>query len=460
MFENIERDILGNLQKSKPIVITGGRIINPLTKRDEITDIYIVDGEINSIDVGLAQQISDVEIIDATGLVVVPGFIDLHVHFRDPGQLHKESISSGASAAAAGGFTTVVQMPNTEPPFDSPERIHEINERTKYEAIRILTAGTITKGRKGIEAVDIREMADAGAVALSDDGDFVVDTELMKNVFELAKSVDLPISQHCEMPSLLLNGLVNQGDISARLGIAGRSNDSEIYAVEREIQLAMETNGHSHVQHVSAAGTIELIRKAKDQGVNVTAEVTPHHLNLTDYALLSGRGDFLYDTFAKCNPPLRTDLDVAACIEGLADGTIDAIATDHAPHSVIEKQTNIHEAPPGLIGLETAFSLGLKLVDNHLIDLTVLINAFTKGPVQAWNLSNKVNIKGLGSLEVGGIADITIINLDSVWDVNQASIHSLSVNTPYLNDTLKGHVVMTIAAGCKVYEADGGSYLR
>ena len=457
MSENIERDIVGNLQAPKSIVIKGGRIIDPLTSRDEITDIYIVNDEIMTIDVGLSQQIPDVEIIDATGLIVVPGFIDLHVHFRDPGQLHKESISSGANAAAAGGFTTVVQMPNTEPPFDSPERIHEINERVKQESIRILTTGTITKGRHGVEAVDVRAMAEAGAVALTDDGDFVVDSELMKNVFELAKSVDLPISQHCEMPSLLLNGLVNQGDISARLGIAGRSNDSEIYAVEREIQLAMETNAHSHIQHVSAAGTIELIRNAKAQGVNVTAEVTPHHLNLTDYALLSGRGNLPYDTFAKCNPPLRTDFDVAACIEGLADGTIDAIATDHAPHAVKEKQTDIHNAPPGLIGLETAFSLGLKLVDNHLIDLPLLIKTFTQGPVQAWNLSDKVKVKGLGSLEVGGIADITIINLDSVWDVNQRSIHSLGMNTPYFDDTLKGRVVMTIAAGRKVYEADYGS---
>jgi len=453
LFEDIERDILGNLQKSNSTVITNGRIIDPLTNRDEITDIYIVDGKINAIDVGLAQQISDVEIIDATDLVVVPGFIDLHVHFRDPGQLHKESISSGANAAAAGGFTTVVQMPNTEPPFDSPERIREINKRTKQESIRILTAGTITKGRNGVEAVDVREMANAGAVALSDDGDFVVDTELMHKIFGIAKSVDLAISQHCEMPSLLADGLVNDGDVSTRLGIAGRSTDSEIRAVERELLLAMQTNGHSHIQHVSTAETIELIRQAKKQGVHVTAEVTPHHLNLTDSALLSSRGNLPYDTFAKCNPPLRTALDVAACVEGLADGTIDAIATDHAPHSIIEKATDIHVAPPGLIGLETAFSLGLKLVDNNLIDLPTLINVFTIGPVQAWDLSRKLNINGLGSLKIGGIADITIVNLDSIWDVNQTSLYSLGVNTPYLDSTLKGRVIMTIVAGRKIYKS-------
>jgi len=439
--------------RAPSFLVTGGRVVDPASNRDEIADILVIDGRISEVGPGLAAAHADVGQVEAAGLLVTPGFIDLHTHLRTPGQSHKETVATGTAAAAVGGFTTIVQMPNTNPPFDTPDRIAEANQHAREEGIvRVLTAGTITRGRNGRELAPIAELVQAGAVAISDDGDFVYDTRVMRAGYELAAQIGVPVSQHCESPSLVDSGFAHLGEVSRKLGIPGRPAAGEEAAVARDIALAEVTHGHAHIQHLSSAGSVALVRAAKARGIHVTAEVTPHHLVLTDQALLNPRDEQPYDTLAKCNPPLRTAMDVAACIEGLADGTIDAIATDHAPHAPSEKHTTLEAAPPGMIGLETAFSLGLQLVDAGQIDLSTLIHRLTVGPVAAWKLDRRTNIAGLGSLAPGAPADMAFIDLDAAWTVSRETLRSRSENTPFLGRQLKGRVVATIADARLVYE--------
>jgi dihydroorotase len=434
-------------------LVVGGRVVDPASGRDEGTDLLIVDGLISEVGPGLAAAYPNVGQVEAAGLLVTPGFVDLHTHLRTPGQSHKETVATGTAAAAAGGYTTIVQMPNTEPPFDTPDRLIGASHHARTEGIvRVLTAGTITKVRAGRAVAPIAELAEAGAVAITDDGDFVADTHVMRAAYELAATVGIPVSQHCEAQSLVGSGFAHLGDVSRQLGISGRPASGEDAAVARDIALVASSGGHAHIQHLSSAGAVALVRTAKIRGVHVTAEVTPHHLVLTDQALLNPRDGHPYDTLAKCNPPLRTSIDVAACVEALADGTIDAIATDHAPHAANEKQTTLEAAPSGIIGLETAFSVGLQLVNAGHLDLSTLIHRLTAGPVAAWALDKRTKLNGLGSLAPGAPADITFIDLDAVWTVSRETLHSRSENTPFLGQQLRGRVVATIAAGQLVYE--------
>jgi dihydroorotase len=443
-------------QRHPSFLVVGGRVIDPTSGRDEIADLLVVDGRISDIGAGLAAVHPGVGQVQAAGLLVTPGFVDLHTHLRTPGQSHKETVATGTIAAAAGGYTTIVQMPNTDPPFDTPDRLIGATHHAQNEGIiRVLTAGTITVDRSGHEVAPIAALVAAGAVAISDDGDFVTDTIVMRAAYELAAEVVIPVSQHCEAPVLVNSGFAHLGDISRQLGVPGRPASGEDSAVARDIALANITGGHAHIQHLSSAGSVMLVRAARARGIHVTAEVTPHHLVLTDQALLSPRNNYPYDTLAKCNPPLRTQLDVAACVEALADGTIDAIATDHAPHTASEKQTTLEAAPPGMIGLETAFSIGLKLVDAGHLDLSTLIHKLTAGPVAAWALDKRTKLDGLGSLTPGAPADITLIDLDASWTVNRETLHSRSENTPFLGQQLRGRVVATIVAGQLVYELAG-----
>ncbi len=440
-------------QQPVSFLVVGGRVVDPASGRDEVADLLIVDGRISEVGPGIAAAHPDVGQVEATGLLVTPGFVDLHTHLRTPGQSHKETIASGTAAAAAGGYTTIVQMPNTQPPFDTPDRLIGATHHAQNEGIvRVLTAGTITVDRAGREVAPIAELVAAGAVAISDDGDFVDDALVMRAAYELAAELGVPVSQHCESPALVSSGFAHLGDVSRQLGIPGRPASGEDAAVARDIALADITGGHAHIQHLSSAGAVMLVRAAKSRGIHVTAEVTPHHLVLTDQALLSPRDNHPYDTLAKCNPPLRTAFDVAVCVEALADGTIDAIATDHAPHAANEKQTTLEAAPPGMIGLETAFSVGLQLVDAGHLDLSTLIHRLTAGPVAAWALDKRTKLDGLGSLASGAPADIAFMDLDATWTVSRETLHSRSENTPFLGQQLRGRVVATIAAGHLVYE--------
>jgi dihydroorotase len=440
-------------QQPVSFLVVGGRVLDPASSRDEIADVLIVDRRVSEIGPGLAAAYPDLGRVEASGLLVTPGFVDLHTHLRTPGQSQKETVASGTAAAAAGGFTTIVQMPNTQPPFDTADRLIGGSHHARTEGIvRVLTAGTITEGRAGRAVAPIDQLAEAGAVAVTDDGDFVADTHVMRAAYQLAASVDIPVSQHCEVQALVGSGFAHLGEVSRQLDIPGRPASGEDAAVARDIALAASTGGHAHIQHLSSAGAVALVRAAKARGVHVTAEVTPHHLLLTDQALLNPRDGRPYDTLAKCNPPLRTPLDVAACVEGLADGTIDAIATDHAPHAADEKRTTLEAAPPGMIGLETAFSVGLQLVEAGALDLTTLIHRLTAGPVAAWGLEKRTRLPGLGSLAPGAPADLAFIDLDARWTVSRDTLRSRSENTPFIGRELQGQIVATIADGQLVHE--------
>ncbi|MDA0351282.1 MAG: dihydroorotase [Chloroflexi bacterium] len=436
-----------------PIAIIGGRVVDPASGRDEVADIVIEGGRVTQVGRGAAASAPQAERIDATGLIVSPGFVDLHVHLRTPGQSHKETIESGTAAAAAGGFTTIVQMPNTDPPFDRRKRVEDAVKRAAEEGVvRVLTAGTITRDREGRDLAPLNELAEAGAVAFSDDGDFVVNTELMRTGYERAAVLGLPISQHCELPQLTNSGVAHLGAVARQLGVPGSPSSSEDAAVARDLALAALTGGQAHIQHVSTAGAVALIRDAKERGVPVTAEVTPHHLVLTQHALLHALAGEQYNTDAKCNPPLREEHDVAACVAALADGTIDAIATDHAPHQPDEKARGLIEAPPGMIGLETAIPFVMSLVDNGYISLGAAIERLTLGPVRAWRLDAQLGLPGLGTLGVGAPGDVVLIDPSAQWVVSVDTLRSKSHNTPLLGEQVVGRAVATIVGGEVVHD--------
>jgi dihydroorotase len=436
------------------LTIRGGRAIDPANSVDTVTDVLIEDGRIAS----LGEAASAAETIDASGLIVTPGFVDIHTHLREPGFEHKETIESGTLAAARGGFTTVSAMPNTEPPIDSAAGVEFVLRRAaETGAVRVLPIACVTRRRAGTELAELAELASAGAVAFSDDGSPVADAHLMRRALEYAGMLGLPVIDHCEDPALASGGLpageagvMHEGWVATRLGLRGVPAAAEETMVARDIALAAETGAHVHIAHVSTAGSVELIRQARARGLHVTAEVTPHHLSLTDEAVLTGPGEsgdtLFYDTNAKVNPPLRTRDDVAACVAGLLDGTIDCIATDHAPHAVQDKLCEFDVAAFGISGLETALALSLTA-----IDVETAIERLTIAPVRALALDRR--IEGLGTLSPGAPADIALIDPNAEWTVEPELFASKGKNTPLAGRTLHGRVVGTIVGGKAVWRA-------
>ena len=443
------------------LLIKGGRLIDPSQGIDGIADLLVEDGVVS----GMAQHIDPperAEVIDATGMIVSPGFIDVHCHLREPGFEDKETIATGTLAAARGGFTTVCAMPNTNPTMDTASTLEYVLRKARDEAaVRVLPIGCVTKQSKGAELAEMGELAEAGAIGFSDDGNPVVNSNIMRQALSYSSALGLPIINHCEEPSLFHGGSMNEGWISNRLGIKGIPNSAEDIMVARDINLAELTDGRYHVAHLSTAGALELVRRAKERGMkNVTAEVTPHHLTLTDEAILgrtadgsNGSGAYApltsaaYDTTAKVNPPLREQADMEAMIQGLRDGVIDLIATDHAPHNRTDKECTFHEAAFGISTLETALGQLMALVHSGAIDLPLLIEKMTLAPARFLRRTD------IGTLKQGAPADITIIDPDTKWVVDTAQFASKGKNTPLQGATLKGRVHATLLEGQIVYQS-------
>ena len=422
------------------VLIRNGHIIDPANNVDEVGDVLIIDGKIAKVGGALAEDVNNV--IDATDMTVTPGLIDMHVHLREPGFEHKETIATGTAAAAAGGFTSVVCMANTSPVTDSPEKIEHIYEIAKRNleqrtcpTANVFTVGSITKNLAGGELTDIRGMLSAGAVGVSDDGVTVMNSALMREALTLSVELDFPVMVHCEEHNLNAGAVMNLGETSRKLNLVGSPNAAEDIIVARDIMLAEMTGGHIHILHVSTAGAVELVRWGKQRGVNVTAEACPHHWILTD-AEVEKQG-----TNAKMHPPLRTQMDIEAVLEGLADGTIDAIATDHAPHTPDEKALGMKDAPNGIIGLETCVPLVLTyLVDAGHLTLKNVIAKLTCIPADIVGIDR-------GTLSIGAVADVTFIDTQKVAKVDVEKSCSKSRNTPFADWQLKGWPVMTLREG-------------
>lgn len=421
-------------------LLRGGRIVDPGSGIDGVMDVLLEDGKVAAV----ATNLSDggAEVLDLRGLVVCPGFVDMHVHLREPGQEWKETIETGTRAAAAGGFTGVACMPNTEPPNDT-RAVTELILGTARDhgLVPVYPIGCVTKGQKGEELAEMGDMASAGARGFSDDGKPVVSSQLMRKALEYARIFDLPVIDHCEDPALVAGGVVHEGCVSTRLGLRGWPGVAEDVMVQRDILLAEYTGGHVHIAHLSTARSAEFVRRGKAEGVRVTCEITPHHLVLTDEAV----GE--WDTHAKMNPPLRSSRDREALLLALADGTADAIATDHAPHHPDEKRVEFSRAPFGIVGLETAVSLCLdRLVHAGVIGLPRLVELFTSGPCRILRLDK-------GSLAVGADADVTVLDLDREVTVDPARFRSKSSNSPFSGWRLRGAPVMTILGGRILHDA-------
>jgi dihydroorotase len=424
------------------LVLRGGRVIDPASGHDGIADVVVDGGKIVVVGPDAAgAPAPGARVIDATGLVVAPGFVDVHVHLREPGQEYKEDIASGARAAAAGGFTTVCCMPNTEPSNDC-RAVTELIVRRAAEAavVRVHPIGAISKGLKGESLAEMGEMKDAGIVAVSDDGRPVMNAELMRLALEYARTFGLPVVQHCEDRNLAGAGVMNEGAAATRAGLRGQPAAAESVMVRRDLELVALTGARYHVAHVSTAASVEAVREGKRRGLPVTCEVTPHHLTLTDEACLT------YDTATKCAPPLRSRTDVMALRAALADGTIDCIATDHAPHAVQDKQVEFDRAAFGMIGLETALSLGLKLVEEGVLGLGPLLEKMTVGGARIFDLR-------AGTLKPGVAADVVIFDPRARWTVNREHMRSKSRNTPFHGWELPGRVRYTIVGGRVVHES-------
>ncbi|MCI0622963.1 MAG: dihydroorotase [Acidobacteria bacterium] len=420
------------------LLIKNGRIIDPASNIDQVGDLLIEKGKVSRIEHGI--QTLGIPSLDVSGLVVSPGFIDIHVHLREPGREDEETIESGSQAAAAGGFTSICCMPNTDPINDTPTVTHYIVKEAERRAVtRVFPIGAISIGSAGEKLAEIGEMVEAGAVGISDDGKPVMNGQLMRRAMEYSLPFKIPVIEHCEDLHLSAHGSMNEGYQSTVLGLKGISRTAEDTMASRDIILAELTGAHIHIAHLSTRGALDLVRAAKQKGIHATCEVTPHHFTLTDAACCS------YDTNTKMNPPLRADDDVEALIEGLADGTIDCIATDHAPHNPNEKMLEFDRAPFGITGLETALGLALtKLVHTGKISLKRLVELFTINPARIIN-------KSLGTLQPGAEGDITLFSLDSEWvyDVNQTK--SKSRNCPFHGMKLKGQVAGTVVAGKVVH---------
>ena len=416
--------------------IANGRVIDPANHRDETADLWIADGKI--IDPMLGKE---TETIDAAGLVVAPGLIDIHVHLREPGQSHKETMASGTRAAAAGGFTTVVAMPNTNPSADSAATITWIKEKAAREAcVNVLCTGAITKGLKGEELAPVSSLFNAGVVALTDDGHCIQNNEIMRRAVEYARMFGLTVMDHCQDYSIVGDGIMHEGEWSLRLGLPGWPRAGEEMIVARNIMLAELCDSPIHCQHISSGGSVRLIREARARGVKISGEVCAHHIALTDATLAA------FDSNFKMNPPLRTQEDIEAIIAGIADGTLTILCSDHAPHASYEKEVEIDHAPFGITGLETEFAIFHDILAHkrQAIDLPRLIALFTSEPAALLKLDR-------GTLSTGASADIVLIDpaLDWTFDKNQSA--SLSKNTPFHNHTWRGRAVRTIVSGQTVW---------
>ncbi|MFI5249761.1 MAG: dihydroorotase [Gemmatimonadales bacterium] len=424
---------------TRPLVLQGGRIIDPSQQLDVVGDVVVIDGMIAHA--GPRGGVPDgAEVIDCADTIVAPGFIDVHCHLREPGREDVETIATGARAAAAGGFTAVCAMPNTDPVTDNQAAVgFVVRQGQKANAARVYPIGAISVRQEGHALAEVGEMVGAGAVAISDDGRPVASAQLMRTALEYARTFTIPVVDHCEEPTLAVGGAMNEGIVSARLGLRGVPSEAEEIMVIRDILLGRRTGGHIHIAHVSTKGSVELIRWGKDRGVAVTAEVCPHHLSLTEAAVEG------YDTNAKMNPPLRTAEDVAVLREAVRDGTIDVIATDHAPHHYDEKEREFADAPNGIVGFETALAVVVtSLVGPKIVDFATLVERMSVAPARIFHLPG-------GSLAHGQPADITVFDPAREWVVDPAQFLSKGRNTPYAGRKLRGRAICTVVGGRIVY---------
>jgi len=423
-------------------LLRGGRVLDPSQSMDDTGDLLIVDGRIEGVG-GRIDGPEETEVIDASGCIVSPGFIDVHCHLREPGREDVETIATGARAAAAGGFTAVCAMPNTDPVTDNQAAVgFIIRQAQRAGAARVYPIGAISLGQKGESLAEFGEMVGAGAVAVSDDGRPVASAQLMRSALEYARTFGIPVADHCEEPTLAKGGAMNEGIVSARLGLKGIPSEAEEIMVIRDILLARRTGGHVHLCHMSTKGSVELIRWGKERGINVTAEVCPHHLSLTEDCVEG------YNTNAKMNPPLRTAADIEALTEAVRDGTIDIVATDHAPHHYDEKEREFADAPNGIVGLETALAvLVTTLVVPGVIDYPTLVERMAVTPARVFDL-------GGGSLRKGSAADVTVFDPSAEWTVDPARFLSKGRNTPYAGRKLRGRTVCTVVGGRLAFQLD------
>jgi len=420
------------------LLIRNGRVVDPAAGSDAVQDVWIAEGRIHKVGKALRPP-AGTETVDASGKVVCPGFIDIHTHLREPGFEYTETIASGTRAAAAGGFTAVACMANTFPANDNRAVTDYILARARVEGVvRVYPIGAVTRNLEGKQLAEMAEQAEAGCVAFSDDGKCVMNAALYRRAMEYALPFGVPVISHAEDCHLGHGGAMNEGFVSTELGLSGQPAAAEEVMVARDIILAELTGAHLHIAHISTSGAVRLLRDAKARGVRVTAEVTPHHLLLTDELVRS------YDPNCKMAPPLRTKRDVEACLEALVDGTIDCVATDHAPHALSEKEGEFAEAANGVVGLETAVPLLLdRLVRPGVVDLPTLVSRLSTAPARLLNLPG-------GSLAAGASADITILDLEQPWTVDPAAFRSRSRNTPFTGFTGTGAPWMTLVGGVKV----------
>jgi dihydroorotase len=426
----------------KKLLLKNGRVVDPASGIDDKLDLLIEKGRVARVAKGIKSN--GAETIDLSGLVVCPGFIDMHVHLREPGQEWKETVASGTRAAATGGFAGVACMPNTVPVNDIRSVTELIvTQAVEHGAVRVYPIGCVTKGQQGSELAEMRDMMEAGAVAFSDDGKPVASSLMMRKALEYSRVFDVPIIDHCEDSQLVDGGVIHEGEVATRLGLKGWPGVAEDIMVQRDLLLAEYTGGHVHIAHISTGQAVDFVRRAKQRKIRATCEVTPHHLVLTDEAV----GD--YDTDAKMNPPLRTAEDIVAIREGLKDGTIDAIATDHAPHHSDEKCVEFSLAPFGVIGLETAVPICLdRLFHGGVVELGRFVELFTSGPAKILRLDR-------GSLAPGAAADVTVLDLERETTIEPSRFESKSSNTPFGGWKLKGAAVMTIVDGRVVHDMAG-----
>ena len=428
-------------RQSENLLIRGGRIIDPSQGIDAVGDLFFSEGKIAWLSVQRAGSLPENhKVIEARGMVVCSGFIDLHCHLRQPGFEEKETIATGTRAAAKGGFTTVCCMPNTNPPIDKAEVVGYVKSVAGKEgAVQVLPVGCITEGRDGGKLADFGELSASGTVAFSDDGSPVMDSAIMRSALEHSQKSGFPIIDHCEDIALSQDGVMNEGSAATKLRLKGMPAAAEESMVARDIRLARIVGGRLHIAHVSTAGSVELIRSAKEEGISITAEVTPHHLTLTEEAVVG------YNTNAKVNPPLRTAEDVEALISGLKDGVIDAIATDHAPHTAQDKNCDFNTAAFGISGFETALGNLMMLVHQGKLDLVTLISKLTCEPASILRRTD------LGTIKSGSVADVVIFDPNKEWVVNPEEFVSKGKNTPLAGYVLKGKVMATLFGGVVVY---------
>ena len=426
---------------ARDLILKGGRVIDPSTGIDAVGDVLLRDGKIESAGKKISTP-DGAEVVDCTGLVVSPGFIDVHCHLREPGREDVETIATGARAAAAGGITAVCAMPNTDPVTDNQAAVGFVLKQGRAaDASRVYPIGAISIGQKGERLAEFGEMVGAGAVAVSDDGRPVVSSQLMRTALEYARAFGIPVADHCEDPTLAEGGAMNEGIVSARLGLRGIPNEAEEIMAIRDILLARLTGGHVHLCHMSTKGSVELIRWGKDRGIRVTAEACPHHLSLTEDAVEG------YNTHAKMNPPLRRLADVEALREAVRDGTIDVLATDHAPHHYDEKARAFSDAPNGIVGLETALAVNITwLVKPGILSVPLLIDKMSCAPAKLFGLPG-------GTFARGAIGDVTVFDPMREWKVDPAGFRTKGRNTPYGGQTLTGRTALTVVDGRVVFRA-------